>query len=88
MRKRHKLRKSLLVGGAVFAGYVGVLALVTAYKICRIKAKAKPPGKSRFEAWQTDDCQPIPKHIYRRPDPLIYSQQYLMSQGLAVTWNN
>jgi hypothetical protein len=23
-----------------------------------------------------------------RPDPLIYSQQYLMGLGLAVTWDN
>ena len=23
-----------------------------------------------------------------RPDPLIYSQPYLMAQGLAVTWDN
>lgn len=30
----------------------------------------------------------IPKDIYKRPDPLIYSQAYLMSQGLAVTWDN
>jgi hypothetical protein len=33
-------------------------------------------------------CQVIPSTIYKRPDPLIYSQQYLMSQGLAVTWDN
>jgi hypothetical protein len=26
--------------------------------------------------------------IYKRPDPLIYSQYFLMSQGLAVTWDN
>jgi hypothetical protein len=33
-------------------------------------------------------CQVIPPDVYKRPDPLIYSQQYLMSQGLAVTWDN
>jgi hypothetical protein len=33
-------------------------------------------------------CQSIPKSIYKRPDPLIYSQSYLISQGLAVTWDN
>ena len=33
-------------------------------------------------------CQPVPPTVYKRPDPLIYSQKYLMSQGLAVTWNN
>lgn len=26
--------------------------------------------------------------VYRQPDPLIYSQQYLQSLGLAVTWHN
>lgn len=34
------------------------------------------------------DCLPIPTDVYRRPDPMIYSQAYLMSQGLAVTWDN
>ena len=30
----------------------------------------------------------IPPHTYKRPDPMIYSQFYLMSKGLAVTWDN
>lgn len=30
----------------------------------------------------------IPSDVYKRPDPLIYSQSLLMSQGLAVTWDN
>jgi hypothetical protein len=34
------------------------------------------------------DRQPIPSRVYRRPDPMIYSQQYLMSRGLPVTWDN
>lgn len=33
-------------------------------------------------------CAIIRPSVYRRPDPLIYSQFYLMEQGLAVTWNN
>jgi hypothetical protein len=33
-------------------------------------------------------CVPVPKRTYRKPDPMIYSQKYLMSQGIAVTWNN
>jgi len=33
-------------------------------------------------------CMPVHEKVYRRPDPLIYSQQYLMAQGLAVTWDN
>ncbi len=30
----------------------------------------------------------VPAWAYRQPDPLIYSQQYLQSLGLAVTWHN
>jgi hypothetical protein len=30
----------------------------------------------------------IPPSIYKRPDPLIYCQDFLMAQGLAVTWDN
>src|SRR4051794_27719441 len=32
-------------------------------------------------------CLDIPD-VYRRPDPLIYAQYYLMKMGLAVTWDN
>lgn len=33
-------------------------------------------------------CLPIPKEIIRRPDPSIYSQHYLWSLGIQVTWDN
>jgi hypothetical protein len=36
----------------------------------------------------TGDHQIIPGTIYRKPDPMIYDQYYLMSQGFAVTWDN
>jgi hypothetical protein len=35
-----------------------------------------------------EDCGRIPEVLIRRPDPAIYSQTLLMSQGLPVTWNN
>jgi hypothetical protein len=34
------------------------------------------------------DCQPVSSNNYRRPDPLIYDQYYLMAQGIAVSWDN
>jgi hypothetical protein len=34
------------------------------------------------------DCSSIHRPEFKRPDPLIYSQTYLMSLGLAVTWDN
>lgn len=30
----------------------------------------------------------LPSTIFKKPDPLIYSQFFLMAQGLAVTWDN
>lgn len=33
-------------------------------------------------------CVPIRNPSFHRPDPLIYSQKYLLSLGLAVTWDN
>jgi hypothetical protein len=35
-----------------------------------------------------DLCVPINEPAYKRPDPLIYDQYYLMSLGFAVTWDN
>jgi hypothetical protein len=46
---------------------------------------ARPPRERR----QTDQlCSPIRHPAMQRPDPLIYSQQYLASLGLAITWDN
>jgi hypothetical protein len=50
--------------------------------------KQRRPKPSRFAAPVAPECQSIPPHIYTRPDPMIYSQRYLMSEGLAVTWDN
>lgn len=33
-------------------------------------------------------CAVVRPEVYKRADPLIYSQLYLMEQGLAVTWDN
>jgi len=33
-------------------------------------------------------CLDLPPSIHLRADPMLYSQHWLMSQGLAVTWDN
>lgn len=33
-------------------------------------------------------CGRVPPDVYKRADPMIYSQRYLMEQGLSVTWDN
>src|SRR5215212_9149113 len=45
-------------------------------------------AKSLFPEETEDDCGRIPDPLIRRPDPCIYSQTYLMAQGLPVTWDN
>jgi hypothetical protein len=52
---------------------------------CRV---ARHQKQLRKEGKIYTRCQVIPSKFYKRPDPLIYSQQYLMSKGLAVTWDN
>src|SRR6266853_337974 len=36
----------------------------------------------------SDLCGKFTAPAYHRPDPCIYDQYYLMSLGLAVTWDN
>ena len=43
------------------------------------KGPERPPPKH---------CCEVPPHIARKPDPCLYSQFYLMAQGLSVTWDN
>ena len=71
---------------AFFAFFVYPLILLVRWWLRQQRQQVPPPP--RFAAPTSPDCQTIPPHIYRRPDPLIYSQQYLQSQGIAVTWQN
>lgn len=41
-----------------------------------------------FEEEPKDTCGKLPEALVRRPDPCLYSQELLQSQGLPVTWNN
>ena len=42
----------------------------------------------RLRRTATQPCVRISDPAYKRPDPMIYSQFYLMKQGVAVTWDN
>jgi hypothetical protein len=91
-----KILRSLFVHGPVSALLVAVrllfllvlgpLALLVALIewICRFVKR-----KNLKEEEDDDECNPpFPEDAMRRPDPCIYSQSYLASQGLPVTWNN
>lgn len=78
-----RLVEALLLGWA--SGLRTLIQLVRAL-LARLRAQlAKQPRDRR----KTDDrCVPIRHPSIRRPDPLIYSQTYLMSLGLGVSWDN
>ena len=40
------------------------------------------------EDYDRDGCFEPPPDVTRRPDPCLYSQTFLMAQGIAVTWDN
>jgi hypothetical protein len=72
-----------MVYGLIIGGPVDFIKLLIEF--CRI---AKRKKQLRDSGHIYTHCQTIPSKFYKRPDPLIYSQEYLMAQGLAVTWDN
>ena len=62
----------------LLAGWLGWL-LRSLLRLLRVacKERGRPGHDGKVPAWAV-----------RQPDPLIYSQPYLMAQGLAVTWDN
>ena len=54
--------------------------------LANLSAQSRLPGRA---ARGSDlNCNPVRHPSYRKPDPLIYDQYFLMSLGLAVTWDN
>ena len=51
---------------------------------CRARKSLSHNAKGR----DPNECTPIHRPEFKRPDPLIYSQGYLMGVGIAVTWDN
>ncbi len=70
------------------AGAVAVALLIYALfrRWCELRG-APPKGQgTREKSGQTSAR--LPSTIYKRPDPLIYSQYFFMKRGFAVTWEN
>jgi hypothetical protein len=60
-----------------------ILAMLVA-SIPKLRGVGHRPRRKSGRA----DCQPVSSDIYKRPDPFIYDQYYLMAQGIAVSWDN
>jgi hypothetical protein len=61
----------------LLAVVLGLVAIAWLIKRCRPRREPGEPATMAVPTW-----------AYRRPDPLLYSQAYLSSLGLAVTWDN
>lgn len=71
----------------LFLLFAGVAALFVRIYECLREFLEKANLKEEEE--DNDECNPPhPEDVMRRPDPCIYSQTYLASQGVSVTWNN
>jgi len=83
----YSLAVSLLFGFAL-AGAVALALLISALfrRWCELRGKP-PKGQGTRENTGPGSAH-LPATIYKRPDPMIYSQYFLMAQGLAVTWDN
>ena len=78
---------SVIVGVvvAIFVDLWPALVRLLKFLFGRLRAcfaRGKKPPQKRPE------CVPIKHPSFMRPDPMIYDQYYLMSLGLAVTWQN
>ena len=71
--------------GCLAPGPLGLLllALALALWLCR-RLRCRARDRDRPD----DGSARIPSWAYRQPDPMIYSQTYLMGLGYAVTWDN
>ena len=75
----------------VFKAYVGLISLLPGL-ITKLSSFLKGLLKAIKRKFRRPDrggcCLNIPPGLHTRPDPMIYDQYWLMSQGLAVTWDN
>jgi hypothetical protein len=69
---------------------ITILLFVVALMLLRMRARLRlarnPANRNRKESPRP--CGTVRPEIYRRPDPMIYDQRYLMKHGIAITWDN
>jgi hypothetical protein len=78
----------LYLGALVLLGLIGGMRLAQALLRKRCQKVGAVPKGSGSEGHPSSHGADIPPHTYKRPDPMIYSQYYLMSKGIAITWDN
>ena len=78
--------QGLLIRALATALVILLLLLLRAWLRCR-RYRRGSPARRNFKQSKRP-CAVLSGRVYRRPDPLIYSQKYLSNLGLAVTWDN
>ncbi len=73
--------------GMVFLAIWWLLGLIPLRRLGPLRGRGDDESSQEVDTTPSD-CRPIPAPVYRRPDPMIYSQSWLLSQGIAVTWDN
>lgn len=77
-----------IIRSVVFDSLGGLLVLLRLLRElierCLVRLGLSHSQKNR----DPGNCSTIKRPEFKRPDPMIYSQSYLMSLGLAVTWDN
>ena len=75
--------------GTIVAGWIAtfrMLIRLLARLLRRLQGRNADCGSPR--RYKDQDCLTPPPDIRARPDPYIYSQEWLSARGLAVTWDN
>ena len=80
------VRTAVRLMGALLFGWITALRELLARLLAWIRRLLGHDGRSSRGA--DTNCVPIRHPEYVQPDPMIYSQWYLMSLGFAVTWDN
>jgi hypothetical protein len=88
--RRRCCPKGPLLCLAVLLGSLGLAWLLWVLRRYRAHEKNRSdyPGQPDPGKRPEPSVQRVPPEIYRRPDPMIYSQEWLKSQSVAVTWDN
>ena len=55
---------------------------------CILRARRKVPRGHEPPNRRSPDCRRVPPFVHYRPDPMIYSQEWLIGQGIGVTYDN
>src|SRR2546422_1035106 len=80
----------LRVGAAVFAVTLVLLVVAMVLRLLLLDRRRLAELRSLF--WRPEKSRPcglnIPPRLWKTPDPFLYSQYYLIRQGLDVTWDN